>query len=262
MKPQCPLCEARGHSVVRETVRLASRSKIVECGNCHLIYQSPRPTQEVLDAYYRDGQYEKDYGGYDATSDPGQAWERIQRLKADALLNDHAAVGEVGPGSGAFLDLAGALGFSASEHKPGERYDLVVAFHVLEHTLWPFVELKKWAMTLAPNGRLVVEVPSASDALLTEYDCEAFAVWTYSKAHLQYFTEGTLRRAFCAAGLEVSIRPLQRYGLANHLNWLRNGRTHQGEFRYVVSAEADLAYRESLVRRGCADTLWAVGRVA
>jgi len=51
----------------------------------------------------------------------------------------------------------------------GGQYDLITAFHVIEHLLDPRDTLKALANMLAKNGRLVLEVPSASDALLTLY---------------------------------------------------------------------------------------------
>ena len=42
-------------------------------------------------------------------------------------------------------------------------------------------EFKKY---LAPNGRIVVEVPSSSDTLLTLYESELFQHFTYWSQHL------------------------------------------------------------------------------
>ena len=74
---------------------------------------------------------------------------------------------------------------------------------------------------LAKNGRMVIEVPSSEDVLLTLYDSEAFQRFTYWSQHLYLFNAETLRKLAEQAGLRiVSIQQYQRYPLSNHLYWL------------------------------------------
>jgi hypothetical protein len=86
--------------------------------------------------------------------------------------------------------------------------------------------LKTLAVKLSKNSRLVVEVPSSEDALLTLYDSSAFQHFTYWSQHLFQFNSETLRRLAKQAGLNiVSIKQHQRYPLSNHLHWLSQGKT-------------------------------------
>ena len=43
---------------------------------------------------------------------------------------------------------------------------------------------------------------------------------------------------------------------------LRHGQPHKGEYEELISAEADVAYRESLIRADASDTLWAIARIS
>jgi 2-polyprenyl-3-methyl-5-hydroxy-6-metoxy-1,4-benzoquinol methylase len=61
---------------------------------------------------------------------------------------------------------------------------LITAFHVVEHLPDPRAILKALANMLAKNGRMVIEVPSSEDVLLTLYDSDAFQRFTYWSQHL------------------------------------------------------------------------------
>ncbi len=107
----------------------------------------------------------------------------------------------------------------------GEGYDLITAFHVVEHLPDPRTILEELAVRLSDRGRLVIEVPSSEDALLVLYDCDAFQRFTYWSQHLFLFNAETLRQLAVQAGfIVVSIRQLQCYPLSNHLHWLSRGR--------------------------------------
>jgi hypothetical protein len=94
-------------------------------------------------------------------------------------------------------------------------------FHVVEHLTNPINILAKLSHLLSDSGSLVVEVPSANDALLTLYDSDAFQKFTYWSQHLYLFTPETLRRVGEMAGLVVTkVEQYQRYPLSNHLYWL------------------------------------------
>jgi 2-polyprenyl-3-methyl-5-hydroxy-6-metoxy-1,4-benzoquinol methylase len=56
----------------------------------------------------------------------------------------------------------------------GNGYDLITAFHVIEHLPDPLMILKELAARLNAKGRLVIEVPSSDYALLTLYHNDVF----------------------------------------------------------------------------------------
>ncbi|MEK7383781.1 MAG: hypothetical protein AAB262_10930 [Elusimicrobiota bacterium] len=68
-----------------------------------------------------------------------------------------------------------------------------------------------------------------------------------------------LTRTALVAGAKAEVTGIQRYDLSNHLRWLETGKPGgMGFYKDVFTPAVDLAYRESLVRAGRADTLWAV----
>ena len=147
----------------------------------------------------------------------------------------------------------------ASRVSAGGLFDLITAFHVVEHLRDPRLVLRKLSTMLKPNGRMVIEVPSADDALLTLYDCEAFQHFTYWSQHLYLFTAATLKSVLQQAGLNViSIQHYQRYPLSNHLHWLSKSAPggHQC-WSFMDNPALTHAYAEALASAGKTDTLIA-----
>ena len=119
--------------------------------------------------------------------------------------------------------------------------------------------LTNLAGALKPNGRMIIEVPSANDALLTIYECDAFQRFTYWSQHLFLFTASTLEMLARQAGLRVlAIQHYQRYSLSNHLHWLSRGKPggHQ-RWTFLDTQELTSAYANSLAALGKTDTLIA-----
>ena len=129
-------------------------------------------------------------------------------------------------------------------------YDLLTAFHVIEHLLDPRAILKELAELSSKQGRIVIEVPSSDDALLTLYDCDAFQKYTYWSQHLFLFNQDTLR--------VLAIQQFQRYPLSNHLHWLSTDQAggHQ-KWSFLDNVQLNAAYAASLAAIGKCDTLIA-----
>ena len=106
----------------------------------------------------------------------------------------------------------------------GGNYDLLTAFHVIEHLADPIGILRQLASLLKDNGKMIIEVPNANDALLTIYKNKAFSEFTYWSPHLYLYNPHTLRKLGQKAGLAVDfVKCVQRYPLSNTLHWLSNG---------------------------------------
>jgi len=139
------------------------------------------------------------------------------------------------------------------------QYDLVTAFHVLEHLADPRMALKMLSKKLASEGRIVVEVPNSEDALLTLYNCRAFQNFTYWSQHLYLFNASTLKILAKQAGLNIlSVQHIQRYSTSNHLYWLNKGKPggHK-EWAFLDSPGLRAAYENSLAKIGKTDTILA-----
>ena len=193
---------------------------------------------------------------------------------------------DIGTGLGGILDLAGpratavaavepqaaartalcALGYHvlpSLELVPDESFDLVTPFHVYEHIIDPKAFLALARRKLAPGGRIVIEVPHARDALLTQFDCSAFKDLTFWSEHLILHTRESLGRFMAAAGLaRVRISGLQRYPLANHLHWLAAGRPGGHiAWDHLSDPDLDRRYELLLASLDMTDTLIAWGEI-
>jgi hypothetical protein len=112
---------------------------------------------------------------------------------------------------------------------------------------------------LQPKGRIIIEVPSSQDALLTLYDCSAFQNFTYWSQHLFLFNASTLETLVRQSGLNVvAIQHYQRYPLSNHLHWLSRGKPggHQ-HWSFLDTLDLNNAYSQTLAAIGRTDTLIA-----
>jgi 2-polyprenyl-3-methyl-5-hydroxy-6-metoxy-1,4-benzoquinol methylase len=140
-----------------------------------------------------------------------------------------------------------------------QDYDLITAFHVIEHLLDPRALLQKLSGKLSARGRIVVEVPSSEDALLTLYDSDSFQHFTYWSQHLFLFNSETMRILAAQAGLRiVSIQQYQRYPLSNHLHWLsQNKPGGHLKWSFLDSPELKSAYSNALAAIGKCDSLIA-----
>jgi SAM-dependent methyltransferase len=217
----CPVCESTGNDLQsfqhdRGIVPLHYQY----CRRCGLVFQSPRPDNDSLAAFYRRE--------YDRLLNPGQAevarnvWEQQRRASYffDFLRRNHirpATCLDVGFSMGRLMDqfrqgfgstvvgiepskyqrrLAAELGFevyASLAEVPSDwskRFDLVTMSHVLEHLTDPVQTLRtireRW---LSDGGRLLLEVPDL--------------IWhaSYELSHVHAFTLDSLTNALAQAGL-------------------------------------------------------------
>lgn len=158
--------------------------------------------------------------------------------------------------------LSEGIGCYSSIEETGS-YDVITMFHVLEHLTDPLAYIAKLREHLADNGILIIEVPNADDALLSQYGSNAFADFTYWNCHIYLYTNATLRMLLRKAGMDIEfIQQVQRYPLANHLYWLSEGRPGgHVQWSYLMDANMDKAYGAKLASLGIADTILVGCRV-
>lgn len=151
---------------------------------------------------------------------------------------------------------------SADFSEVSRLVDTVFMFHVLEHLPRPIDTLSDARSRLAPGGSIVVEVPHARDMLLDVLHLEPFQAFTLWSQHLVLHTRDSLRRLLEYVGFtNVSIRAVQRFGLANHLQWLAVGRPSglASPLAVLESEQLKDAYAAALAANDMTDTLVAVG---
>jgi len=138
------------------------------------------------------------------------------------------------------------------------KFDVITSFHVLEHLQDPLKILKQMKTKLNTEGKIIVEVPNANDALLSIYENDAFSNFTYWSCHLYLYTDFTLRLLAKKADLKVDfVKHIQRYPLSNHLHWLSKGKPGGDKIwgSFIDSGELNTAYENQLASVGATDTL-------
>lgn len=274
----CYLCNSTSFTTRKGQVRDAPDLKILECTHCGLVTLSS--LSHIHAGFYEDS------GMHGTVPMPMDTWlketdwddqRRFDMLKS--MLPNKKLL-DFGCGAGGFLNKARHLAGMAAGielelrvreywrdqitiypglESAGGEYDLITAFHVVEHLSDPGAMLKILASKLSKNGRMVLEVPSSEDALLTIYESDAFQRFTYWSQHLFLFNAETLRRLIEQAGLRiVTIQQHQRYPLSNHLHWLSQCKAggHQ-KWAFLDSPELKAAYANALAATGKCDTLIA-----
>ena len=140
------------------------------------------------------------------------------------------------------------------------KVDVVSLFHVFEHLTTPLEDLKKLYDSLTLNGKIIIEVPHAEDVLLSAYQLEAFKKFTFWSEHLILHTRESLYRYLEVAGFKnIIIKGYQRYPLANHIGWLKDGKPGGHlNLSYLRTQELDNAYSTMLQSINKTDTLIAI----
>ena len=113
-----------------------------------------------------------------------------------------------------------------------EPFDLLLAFHVLEHLADVSGAAAQWRESLAPGGTLVAEVPRGAGHPLVADDA--------NPEHLHQFTAASLAALFARHGLEAAAMTSGHYESAVYSDCLR---------LVARPALADTARRESLLAR-------------
>lgn len=274
----CYLCHHPEERKRKGSVRDDPSLDIVECVNCGLVGLAS--TRHILDGHYEES------GMHGGTPPSMATWlretERDDSRRFEMLETSivNRKVLDFGCGAGGFLKKAQAIAGEVagveleqrvhvhwgdelplyrSLDEAGAGYDLITAFHVVEHLSDPRSMLRELSTHLKVGGRLVVEVPSSEDALLTLFDNDAFQHFTYWSQHLFLFKANTLKLLAEQAGLNVVvIQQYQRYPLSNHLHWMSQGAPggHQ-KWAFLDTPELQRAYANALAAVAKCDTLIA-----
>jgi SAM-dependent methyltransferase len=139
------------------------------------------------------------------------------------------------------------------------KFDLITIFHVLEHLKDPVNFLRKIKNIVANNGTVFIEVPNSKDALINIYDSEAYQEFIYWSQHLFVFSSSNIKEIATLSGFSKCIvKPIQRYGLSNHLNWLRYGIPGGNcpDNLMIDTVDLNTAYESALALHDATDTLW------
>lgn len=219
----CPACGARDAG--------AAELGLVRCAACGTVYarEYADPDEVFVEGYFEGGA-----GSYGIDT----AHPRFQDFMAQvcarrcAFFEDLGGVGtllDVGCGGGELLRAALARGWRVAGAEPMARavelarsrapgadirvgltteagfeersFDVVCAFHVLEHMPDARAFLRELARFARPGGLVVVETPNYASLLRRRHGSN----WIHLRPleHLAHFTPQTMRGALAGAGLDV-----------------------------------------------------------
>jgi SAM-dependent methyltransferase len=144
----------------------------------------------------------------------------------------------------------------------GLTVDVICLFHVFEHLTDPAEWLSSARRLLAPGGKIIIEVPSLDDPLLSLYRLAAYRNFYFQRQHPFVYSAASLSRILEYYGFSVDIIPYQRYGMENHLAWLSAGKPGgNAEFRSIFGG-CETDYIAALEARGLTDTVFAIAKAA
>lgn len=221
---ECPACASHQLRIIEEWKLSGNRAQAVSCSDCGLLFAYPQPPPEDLQAYYAPE------GGWQAarperSSSGTQAWANTPvAVILDALhqyvpVNQpavNARVLDFGCGPGNWLNALQDRGWDTygvepssdvafARHKrllavPTEpQFDLVLAFHVLEHLPRPLDTLRELGRAIVPGGYCFVSVPRI-DTLAVHRQVD---YCLHPRHHIVAFTEACLRGLLARSGLHV-----------------------------------------------------------
>lgn len=172
------------------------------------------------------------------------------------IAKDVAAVEPQAEASNTLNEL-GYKTFRRLEDVDLQSVDVISLFHVLEHIEYPLALLQKSFELLSPGGRLIIEVPHASDLLIKQFDLQAFKDFTFWSEHLVLHTRQTLNALVSEVGFSsIVIEGVQRYPVANHLHWLASGMPGgHVSLDFMRDDALDQAYEAMLQKLDMTDTL-------
>ncbi|MHB8510937.1 MAG: class I SAM-dependent methyltransferase [Actinomycetota bacterium] len=214
----CPVC---GHASSRALYSISGYT-FMRCASCSLRFASPRPTASDISAIYESEYFDSKGWVGDPTSDSSymqRCWEQVApELGAPRSLLD------VGCATGAFISAARADGWSVAgleyseaaaargralglDIRSGslsdgafanETFDVITAWHVIEHLIDPIADLRAMRALCRDGGTLLIETPNARSigALLKRER------WAQARPpeHINFFDRDCLQRALASTG--------------------------------------------------------------
>jgi len=140
------------------------------------------------------------------------------------------------------------------------KFDVITAFHVLEHLPNQIEFLKNIKKFLKKKGKLILEIPASKDLLFQIDELTKFKKFSLWSEHLILHSSLSLKKFINAAGYsKIKIIKFQRFGLSNHIGWILD-QAPGGQKKYdkYIPSEFEQKYKKNLLNKNLYDTLIVV----
>jgi SAM-dependent methyltransferase len=297
--PHCRFCNAEpsGQSIKGEFVYGGNPDQhFWKCDVCQIIYLFPPLSEEEELSFYKKefekfmeerGGSDKDWSNPERHFQTNQKEVRRRMVVLEPHLSSDQRILEIGCSSGfmlsalrdrgvdvygldpseGFIDYVRSKGiqvYSSLDELREDRdlaFDLVIHYYVLEHIGDPVEFIKQYMELLNDRGKMIFEVPCATDPLVELYKVAAFDRFYWSVAHHWYFNRESLARVLDRTGYAFELFPEQRYDISNHMTWMMEGKPGGlGRYSHVFEKELEHLYKEKLKGNWLCDTIVAVVR--
>lgn len=253
---KCPFCDSQECKTIQDNFRGNYGVKAYHCNNCDLIFSSKlfETTQKDLNNFYEE-QYMNDYYDGDKVKIldnfndklPYQ-FKRIKRLAN--IIKEDCNILDIGCGPGYFLEASKNITnnlvgveknkierkFVSEElniecHEDiselrEEQFDVIILNQILEHIHKPKEFIEQTLKLLKRDGNLVIEVPSATNAIVSLYNSKSFKNFWYQEPHLYYYSPNSLKsilKEFVPES-KIKIDIFQETSFINHYNWVAHSK--------------------------------------
>lgn len=294
---KCNICGSEKVDLYMKGIFDSESTSVHECTDCGLQFLSPMMTDKEEEDYYRnyyENQSVRHYKKFSMEDIQRQAlkhYEEYLNVYSDLLKNSRRVL-EIGSGTGGFLKFASRQfpninlcsiersesnkeflkdSFSKEAREVtffddirtlanSEKFDLIVAFGVLEHVKDTIGFISSLVAHLEPNGLLAFNVPNKRTTLVELYGLEEFTKFTYMKQHYYTFSEKALELVGARCGLVVEkFNYMQVWSLDNHLSWLKNRKPMDfSSFTKVLSKETISRYNKDMIDNKLTDLMMVV----
>lgn len=286
---QCPNCKTTQVTRIHDKVWSIENGQVFRCDVCDLGFIDPIMSDEEEAAFYKNfNQHVKNRGMTPEVSiekyhqkSLAIAKERWVEISSYFKKPNVKNVLEIGSSTGAFLSLLNGFTTSAVEVSDENRiysqqfvigdtytsidevpadmkFHIICMFHVFEHMKNPFDFLEKCKALLEEDGIILIEVPHIEDPLMSLYDLDAFRDFVFQPMHPMIYSKKSLDYVFERSGLRCQeVIYYQRYGLGNHLGWLKNHKPG-GDPMFNAYFEDNESYKQKLVELQKTDTIFYI----
>ncbi len=296
-KPNCRFCNAKPslQSIKGEFVYGGTSGQhFWKCDACQIIYLFPPLSEEEELSFYKkefEKYMEKRTGGDKDWSTPekhfisnqGEVERRMPFL--ESYVRKGQKILEIGCSSGFVLSALKDKGVDVYGLDPSEgfieyvrskgihvyqtleeltenhklAFDVIIHYYVLEHIGKPVEFIRKYMGLLKNTGKMIFEVPCATDPLVELYKVPAFDKFYWSVAHHWYFNKESLSEVLKKTGYSFQLFPEQRYDISNHMTWMQEGKPGGlGRYSHIFGSELDKLYKEKMKENWFCDTVIAV----